>query len=266
MSWLSQLNADKFVLFTLVLTRVTGLTMSAPIYGSKEVPMQIRLFLSLALAVLITPSQWHVAVEYPRTMPNYLAFVGGELIIGLCLGLGIMILFYGMQLAGELVGQVGGLLLADVYDPTSETSVPLFSRFMFLVTMAVFVCIGGHRLVMGGLLDTFANVPPGGSALPANVAEAFVLLMTESFTLGIRAAAPVVAALLLATLVMGLIGRTVPQLNALVMGFGINSLLTFAALALTLGASAWAFQAYVAPGLSTMLDSLVPPVSPGVST
>ena len=264
MPWLSQFNAEKFVLFTLVLTRVTGLTMTAPIYGTREVPAQIRIFLSLTLALLITPSQWHVAIAYPKTMPNYLAFIGGELVIGLCLGLGIMILFYGMQLAGELVAQVSGLMLADIYDPSSESSVPLFSRFMFLVTMAVFVCIGGHRLVMGGLLDTFASVPPGGSALPANVAEAFVVLMTESFSLGIRAAAPVVAALLLATLVMGLIGRTVPQLNALVMGFGLNSLLTFAALALTLGAAAWAFQAYVGPGLGTMLEGLAVPVSPGV--
>jgi flagellar biosynthetic protein FliR len=257
MHWIAQLNPEKFILFTLVFTRVTGLTMTAPIYGTRDVPMQVRVLFSLALALLLTPSQWHIDVEHPRTMLNYIAFIGGELMIGVCLGLGIMILFSGLQLAGALIGQVGGMMLAEIYDPTSEASVPIISRFMFLVSMAVFVTIGGHRIVMAGLLDTFASLPPGNAGLPTNVAEAFVVLIGESFQLGIRTAAPAVAALLLSTLVIGLIGRTLPQLNAIVLGFGLNAMVTFGSLALTLGAAAWAFQAYVEPGLDTMLGALI---------
>ena len=77
MDWLAQLDMDKFLLFTLVLTRVSGLTMTAPIYGSQEVPMQVRALLAFALAVLIVPTQWDVPLAYPGTMLNYLVFVGG---------------------------------------------------------------------------------------------------------------------------------------------------------------------------------------------
>jgi len=260
MDWLRQLDLEKFLLFTLVLTRVSGLTMTAPIYGTNEVPMQVRALLAVALALLITPTQWAVAVEYPGSTIHYLVFIGSELLIGLCLGLGIVILFSGIQLAGQMASQIGGLMLADVFDPGSDTSVPIFSRLLFLVTLAVFVCIGGHRMVMAGLLDTFRTIPPGSAAVPHAIAETFVALLTQSFSLGIRAAVPVVTALLLSTLVMGLISRTLPQLNILLVGFGLNSMLTFATFSLTLGAAAWAFQEQVEPALEILLEALHAPL------
>lgn len=260
MDWLSQIDAEKFVLFTLVLARVSGLVMTAPIYGTSDIPARIRALFAVALAVLITPSQWNVPVEDPGTTLNYLVFVGSELVIGLSLGLGIVVLFSGIQLAGQMMGRIGGMMLADVFDPSVGTSVPMFSRLMLLVTMAVFVCIGGHRMVMAGLLDTFATIPPGSGAVPTEIAHTFVLLLAQSFALAVRAAAPVVTSLLLSTLVMGLVSRTLPQLNILAVGFGMNSMLTFGVLGLSLGAAAWVFQAELEPALETLLEALHVPL------
>jgi flagellar biosynthetic protein FliR len=260
MTWLRQLDLEQFLLFTLVLSRVSGLTMTAPIYGTKDVPMQVRALLAFTLALLITPTQWGLAVEYPQSTIHYMILMGSELLIGLCLGLGIVVLFGGIQLAGQMISRISGMMLADVFDPNLETSVPMFSRLLFMVTMAVFVCIGGHRIVMAGLLDTFQAVPPGSSVLPPSIAETFVVILTQSFGLGIRAAVPVVTALLLSTLVMGLISRTLPQLNILMVGFGMNALLTFAVAALTLGAAAWAFQEQIEPTLKTLLDAFDAPL------
>jgi flagellar biosynthesis protein FliR len=258
--WLQQLSYDKFLLFTLVLTRVSGLTMTAPIYGTSDIPAQVRALLAVALALLITPTQWHVAVSQPPTVLMYLVLIGSELLIGLCLGLGIMVLFSGAQLAGEMISYVSGMMLGDVYDPGSQSEVPIFSRLLQLVALAVFVCIGGHRVVMAGMLDTFASIPPGSGVIPNTISEAFVVLVTQSFHLAIRASIPVVTALLLSTLVMGLISRTLPQLNVLMIGFGLSSILALGVLALTIGAAAWAFQDQVAPALSTVLEALQAPL------
>jgi len=115
--WLAQLTAERFLLFTLVLTRTSGLTLSAPIYGTPEVPRRVRVLLAVALAVLIMPTQWDVQLDYPRTTLMYLTLAGSELLVGFCLGMGVVILFSGLQLAGGLVGRIGGLMLADVFDP-----------------------------------------------------------------------------------------------------------------------------------------------------
>ena len=250
----------KFILFTLVLARVGGLTMTAPIYGTKEVPLQVRVVLAAALALLITPSQWHAAVVCPDNVVYYLVLLGGEALIGASLGLGILILMHGMTLAGQLIGQASGLMLAEVFDPALDQNVPLFSRLLFLLTVTVFVCLGGHRLVMAGLLDTFHTIPPGSGGFPDSLADGFVTLVSQSFSLGVRAAAPAVTALLLATLILGLVGRTLPQVNILSVGFGVNAMLAFAALGLTLGAAVWAFQGQIQPAMETILDALHTPI------
>ena len=260
MDWLSQIDLEKFFLFSLVLTRVSGLVATAPIYGTTEIPVQIRALFAFAIAVLITPTQWDVPIAHPGNTINYLVFIGSELLVGMSLGLGIVILFSGIQLAGQLIGRIGGLMLADVFDPTTGDSVPIFSRMLFLVTMAVFVCIGGHRIVMAGLLDTFQTIPPGSCAIPTTIGETFVTLLQQSFSLGIRAAAPVFTALLLSTLVMGLISRTLPQLNILALGFGMNSMLAFGMLTLAIGGAALLFQEQLEPAMETLLEALHAPL------
>lgn len=261
MDWLAEFDVEKFILLTLVLARVSGLTMTAPIYGSQDVPMQVRALLAFALAVLIVPTQWNVDVAEPGTMLNYLVFVGAELLIGVCLGLGIVILFSGIQLAGTVLGQVGGLMVANILDPSVGEQVSLFSRLMHLVAIVVFVTIGGHRMVMAGLLDTFQTIPPGSATVPLSMADTLVTLVAQSFSLGVRAAAPVTVAVLLSTLVMGLIGRTLPQLNILAVGFGLNSMLTFGVLAIALGGAVMIFQEQVEPTLALLLQSVHEPLA-----
>ena len=254
------MDATRFVLFTLVLARVGGLTMTAPIYGTRDVPLHVRGLLAAALAMLIFPTQWHATIECPGTVPSYLVLVVGEAIIGACLGLGLLTLIHSMTLAGELIEQTSGLKLSEAFDPALDQDVPLFSRLLFLVTVSVFVCLGGHRLVMAGLLDTFRTIPPGGAGFPASVAQGFVTLVSLSFQLGVRAAAPAVTALLLASLILAVVGRTLPQLNVLSVGLGLNAMLAFAALGLTLGAAAWAFQDQIQPALETIFDALKTPL------
>jgi flagellar biosynthetic protein FliR len=253
---LAHFDLHLLVVFTLVLTRVGGLVMTAPIYGTADTPAQVRALLAATLAMLITPSQLAVAVTYPYALLDYLVVVGGELVIGAALGLGITILFSGTHLAGMLISRTAGLALGESYDPSTAEELPDFSRLLFWISTAVFVTIGGHRMVMAGLLDTFAAIPPGQASHPPGIAQALVVLVTQSLSLGLRAAAPAVAALLSGTLVMGLISRTLPQLNAMALGFGLNSILAFAALALSLGAALWVFQEQLQPAMETLLEGL----------
>lgn len=245
--------------FVLVLSRTSGLVMSAPIFGTSGIPMQVRAFLAVSLAVLVTPLQSGSYASMPQSLVDLSVVMVSELLIGLVLGLGIALLFSGIQIAGQVISQLAGVQLADVIDPTFDGNVPVFSQVMFYVAMAVFVVTGGHRQVLEALLDTFNAMPPGKATLPTATIDAFTNLVTQSFVLGIRAAAPAMTALLLATLVLGLLSRTLPQLNLMAMGFGISSLVTLGTLSVSLGVAAWAFQEQVVPMLEMLLDSLFKP-------
>ncbi|MGQ9575389.1 MAG: flagellar biosynthetic protein FliR [Thermoguttaceae bacterium] len=256
MDWPLLLDPGKFVLFALILTRLSGLVMIAPIYGTSGVPAQVRALVAVALAWLILPSQWGQSVPQPATLVHFLLLVGSELVVGLSLGLALVVLLSGIELAGQLIGQTGGLMAAEVFDPTQASEVPLLSRLLSLVLLAIFVAIGGHRIVMGGLLDTLQTIPPGSAAAPSSLLDTLVMLVSQSFALGIRAAAPALTALLLANLLLGLIGRTLPQLNILVVGFGLNTLLALGALLVSLGAAVRVFEEPIAAAVQAVLQEL----------
>jgi len=155
-----------------------------------------------------------------------------------------------------IIGQTGGLMLAGVIDPSTNEEVPTFSRLLHMTAIAVFVCIGGHRLLLAGLLDTFVAMPPGQASISVSASDALVHLLSESFRFGIRAALPIIAALLLSTLVMGLIARAVPQLNILLVGFGLNAMLTFVVLGLTIATAVMIFFDDIQYPIALMLQSL----------
>lgn len=217
MNSLAILNVEKFLIFTLVLTRTSGLLIASPVFGSTQAPATVRALISLALAALIMPSQWFATLPYPGSLLVYVLVIGSELVIGLVLGMGISILLGGIQMAGDMVSRVGGLTLSEIFDPTTSSNVPLFSQLLGLLSTALFMILGGHRMLLGGLLDTFSAIPPGGGlamffgtgngasdpGFLASLVQMFLLLITQSFHVAIRAAAPVVTAVLLATLVLG---------------------------------------------------------------
>ena len=139
------------------------------------------------------------------------------------------ILFSGIQVAGQIVSQMSGLSLADVFNPGFDENVSVFSQlFYFLDAGRVRGASAGIGSMIEALLETFAWAPPGQAMLGDTYVDTLTGMMTQSFALGIRAAAPLMVALLLSTIVLGLISRTLPQINIIAVGFGLNSLLTLA--------------------------------------
>lgn len=245
-----------FIVFTLVLSRVSGLMMTAPLLMSAEIPMHIRGLLTATIAMLLTPSQLGAQLTYPHELVSYLLLLGSELLLGMILGLGVMILLSGVQITGQVISQLSGMSLADVFNPGFDSEVPLLSHLMYLVTLAVFLIIGGHRRLIDALLHTFQTIPLGGGRLPDTIAETLSTLLIESFALGLRAAAPAMVALLLATVLLGLISRTIPQINVMVVGFGINSLVTLGILAISFGGMVYLFQEAFDPGIEMLLETI----------
>lgn len=258
MTGLESFLLGRFLTFVLVLTRVSGVMFTAPLFSSQSLPVRVRAFLAVAIALLIAPLQqftYHGEVENVIELTRLLVL---EAMLGLLLGLGLNILFTGIQVAGQIASQMSGMSLADVFNPGFDTNVSVFSQLFFFTTLAVFVTLSGHRMVIEALLETFQWAPPGRVTLGDNYVESLTSVISMSFRLGIRAAAPVLTALLLSTLVLGLISRTLPQLNVIIVGFNLNAMLTLAALFFSLGGLAWTFQEQTVETLRLMQESIAP--------
>ena len=249
---------SRFMVFTLVLARVSGLIVIAPIFGTLGLPRHVRAFFALALALLVTPVYLGASLPPVSDIGQYAQMLVNEVAVGLLLGLGVNIMFSGIQVAGQIVSQMSGLSLADVFSPGFDENVSVFSQLFYYLTVAVFVAVGGHRMMVEALLETFAWVPPGQALLGDSYVDVLTGLMSQSFMLGIHAAAPLLVALLLSTIVLGLVSRTLPQINIIAVGFGLNSFLTLAMTLVSLGTVAWTFQEPTIDALRALQDSLHP--------
>jgi flagellar biosynthesis protein FliR len=248
---------SRFMVFTLVLARTGALISTAPIFGTMALPRQVRALLAVAMSLLVTPVFLNTSMPPVENLPEYARLMANEVLVGLLLGLGTNILFSGIQVAGQIVSQLSGLSLADVFSPGFNEDVSVFSQLFYFLTLAVFVAVGGHRIMTQSLLDTFVALPPGHAALGGSFVEVLTSIITQAFSLGIRAAAPLLTALLLSNLVLGLISRTLPQINVIAVGFGLNALLAMGLLFLTVGAAAWTFQDPTISVMHQIQESLV---------
>lgn len=230
----------------LVLARVSGIVALLPTMAGRQVGLVMRVVLAICLTALLAP----ICDSYVDTAAqnaDWLPMLLHEVAVGLLLGLGVHLLLFGVQVGGQLVSQMGGISLAGVYSGDRSERVSPLTRFLDLLTLAVFLTIGGHRLVIGGLLGTFANWPPGTAALDYSTWEILTELLGHSFLLGIEAALPILVTLFVSNVLAGILGRLMPQLNVLVMSSGLNALLAMAAVLVGVGSVTWALEGHLEP-------------------
>jgi flagellar biosynthetic protein FliR len=231
---------DSTVYFLLAFTRVAALVMTAPVFGSRAVPFKLRVGLAVVLTLTAYPLIDSSSIDASVSGQIATAFFS-EAIIGSLLGLGVMIMFSAAQVAGTVISQMAGIQLSNTLDPqTGETASPV-SQMFGVLSLAAFALVGGPELVVSATLDTFVHLPLGTSLETASVVGLVTELLQQSFILTLRGVAPAVAALMISTLVIGLIGRTYPQMNLLGMGLSSNLIVMLLAIFLTLGGSVWLF-------------------------
>jgi flagellar biosynthetic protein FliR len=255
-------DPQRLLLFVLVLSRLSGLVMIAPVFGSADVPLRVRALLTATLTLLVLPALWQAPLPAIHSGRELLLYVGNELLVGYVLGLGVWLLLVAMQVAGQLISQTSGISLAEVFDPQFDASFPLVSQWLTVLTLAVFVLLDGHLLLLEGLLQSFAALPVGRTIDPAQLVALLAGsdgqsgLVPAALELGVRVAAPATAALLLAALVLGLISRTLPQLNVFAVGFGVQTIVALAVLAASLGSMMWALQQQLQPSIVRVVEAL----------
>jgi len=222
--------------FALVLFRLSGLVMTAPIYSSTLMPRRVKAAMTLVIAAMIFPL---VRSQAPENLTLATAVVGGvgELMIGAIIGLALSAMLSGAEVAGLMVGREAGLAIAEVFDPTQNEQASVTGQVYTITLTLIFLIAGGHRATMAALLDTFDVIP----LLSFRLDESFVVMLVEmvasAFIMGIRVAGPVLIALFLLGTGLAFLSRTMPQLNVLTVGFTVRALLALGIAATALALS-----------------------------
>ncbi len=225
--------------FLLVLARISAAVIVMPLFGARGVPSQTKIGLALLLALIVVPLQTPTLQPVSTNLLVFASLIGSEVLIGLTIGILVSLVFQAMQMGASLVGVQMGFGIGAVIDPMTGGQVGTLDQFYQLIVTLVFFAVNGHLIVIQGLLHSFAIVPPGHADISLIAGDQVAPFFASMFVVAIRIALPVVGALLLTDVAMALVGRTVPQMNVLIVGFpvkiGVGLLVLAAAMPLLTG-------------------------------
>jgi len=228
----------------LVTARVGGIFIVAPVFSTSVLPVKLRVGMALVFALGLRACVAPAAV--PADAWALAAGVGCELAIGATIGYVARLVFVGVQLGAAHVGHQMGLSLAELYRGADEQGPATLRRFLGLLAIVVFLAVGGHREMIFALRRTFTVVPLAGFAPAEGMLAMVVAVLGASFVLALKIAAPVLITLLLVTVALGIVQRTVGQLNMFTVGIPVRLIVGLIVLALTLSVFAGLVEQAVA--------------------
>jgi flagellar biosynthetic protein FliR len=247
------------VLFTLVFVRMSGLVLFVPFFDNARHPVQVKAGFCAVLALLVTgtlgPGAW-AGRPLEWGAGAYFWAAAGEFGVGAVMGITAAALLYGVQMAGHLMGQNIGLDIANLLDPERDIEVSLVGQFKMLLFLAVFTAIDGHHVFLEAMARSYQAVPLAGLNVGWPAVGRMVGAAGFLFVLGLELSAPVVAAGLLVNVVLGFLGRTVPQLNIFIVGFPVRIALGLGVLLLMVSMMTGLAEALAAKGRAEMVDLL----------
>ena len=224
--------------FVLVVVRLAGMMLFAPLFGSSRIPRRVKALLVIILAFGVTGGL-DLPAELPESTWQLTAAIGGEMAFGLAMGMILSLVFIAAQWAGEMIGQQMGLNLGTVFDPQFGGQGSVLGDMYFMLTLVVFLAVGGHRSMLEGVRASFDFLPLMTVAVDRTLFDTLTGLLGGATVLAVRLAAPMLVTMLIVDLVLGLIGKTMPQMNVMSAGLTLRSVvgmvIVIAGLTLTSG-------------------------------
>ena len=210
--------------FLLVLVRISGIFIMAPFLGSINIPQYVRVGTAIAISIVMFPSVDAASgmLPVPPTVIGYAALVLKELFVGWLIGFVAYISFATIHMAGKVMDMQVGFSIVNVMDPTSGQQIPLIGSFLYNLSVIVFLVTNGHHMVIASLVESFHSIPllnlDPSMSLPMIILD----FTAGIFLTGMKIAMPVTFSILLTNTGLGILARTMPQLNIFVVGLPMH--------------------------------------------
>lgn len=221
----AMISSEHILVFTLVFLRISALLIMIPIIGEKTVPLRVKGGLAILISLLVSPavrvdmmSSLHAEEEI---FTLAIAMIG-EIMIGVVIGLITKIIFAGIQFAGEMIGIQIGFSIVNVIDPVTSTQVSVIAEFQYLIALLVYLAIDAHHTLIFAIVDSYRIVSPFSYHFSGSLMKHILILSKELFVMAIKISAPIMAVLLFTNVALGVVARTVPQINVFIVGFPVQ--------------------------------------------
>lgn len=228
--------------FALLLVRPGMIVMATPFLGALNAPVQMRVGLTVILAMLLAAGP-----SVPATVPStgLAVVILREMAIGLAIALSIRVLLAAAEFAGHFIGYQIGLSLGSLIDPQSGVRNNILALLYGNLAAVICLATNAHHTLLRALGDSYAALPIGLGGVDESLGTLVARMLGLIFILGLRISAPVVVVLLITELALGLVGRVAPSLNVVTAGAPIRLIAGLLVLAASLSALPSLLSRYV---------------------
>jgi len=232
MQWAEVFTQSYVVGFILLFFRFGALFLATPIFSHKSIPNSIKAAMAFFFTIVFYSSM--PPLDIPITIPSIVMAILSELLFGLAIGVVLQIAFNVITFAGGLISFMMGFSMASAIDPQSGVSMPIISQFLSLMALMILFSIDLHHWILIFISDSLSTIPLGGFIMEENLFEYIIYATAKMFLVGFMIAFPIVALTFLQDIIFGMLMKTMPQFNLLVIGFPIKIGVAFVVLIATL--------------------------------
>lgn len=228
------ININLVPVFLLVFVRVTAFFVTLPLFSYRTIPMPFKIGLSFFLALILVAT-----MDTPSLTIDlmYILLLMKEIVVGLFIGLIAYIILSAVQVAGGFIDFQMGFAIANVVDPQTGAQSPLIGQYFYMIALLFLLSVDGHHLVIDGIFYSYEYIPLD-AVIPfenESIVQFIIDTFNQMFLIAFQMAIPIVGCLFLVDLALGIIARTVPQLNVFVVGLPVKIFVSFVALFMFFG-------------------------------
>jgi flagellar biosynthetic protein FliR len=228
---------DQFQAYLLCLARVMALITAIPAFAGIQMTAQLKIGLAVMTSLLLFPAMAPYTPKGDLGMTGFGLLVINELLLGVMIGLVTQMIFAAVSFGGTVIGYQMGFAAANIFDPQTTQQLSLMSQFANILALLAFLALDMHHFFFRAIVESYRLLPPGPLDFSQGAVPELMRLASQMFVLGVKFSAPVLALLLLANLVLGILARVFPQLNVFMLSFPLNIGIAFLVIGLTLGAT-----------------------------
>lgn len=235
MQWTQIFAEANIVAFILLFFRFAALFIAIPIFSHQNIPITIKAAMAFFFTVVFYSSMPELAIDI--SVPSILVAILGEFMFGLVTGLILLLAYNVITFAGGQISFMMGFSMASAIDPQSGISMPIISQFLSLLGLMVLLVLDLHHWVLIYIDESLSKIPLGGFLMTEDLFNYIIYAASQMFLVGIMIAFPIIALILLQDIIFGMLMKTMPQFNLLVIGFPIKIALSFAVIIATLAST-----------------------------
>lgn len=230
---MGQFPEGQIIAFALVFLRIIAFVVAWPVFGTSTVPVHTKVLLAVTMSMVLFPTISFQNVDLIKIDDQVIFLAIRELFVGLALGFLMRMFFFAISIAGEIISISIGLASAQIFNPAMGSQSNVVEQFELMIATLFFFLINGHHIFIQGMAESFQIVPIAAVAVKAQAFGSISQITQDVFLAGLRISAPILVAIFLTNVAMGIVGRAVPQINVLVTSAPVTLMLGLAILFVT---------------------------------